>query len=66
MDFTDRELKLILLALNNTSSHLQTEATQRRLGGGSGAERIQLEATDMDKIWRDVFEELTEREHNVV
>jgi|TARA_R110002020_G_scaffold138910_7_gene309503 hypothetical protein len=63
MHFTDRELKLILLALNNTSSNLQTEARLR--AGGSGAERIQLEATDMDKIWRDVFEELTEREHNV-
>ena len=52
MNLTERELKLILIALDNTAITLQDEAT------ASGDEEIQKEVEDMDKLYNAVSEEL--------
>ena len=58
MNLTERELKLILLALDNTAIALHDEAT------ASGDEEVQEEADDMDKLYSKVREELNFRGEN--
>ena len=58
MNLTERELKLILLALDNTAIALHDEAT------ASGDEETQKEADDMDELYIAVSEELNFRGEN--
>jgi hypothetical protein len=52
MEFTERQLKLILLALDNTSTQLHNEATY------AGSERAQAEADEMDNLYHNVLSEI--------
>jgi len=52
MEFTDRQLRLILLALDNTSSQLHQEAT------ATGSEQALTEADEMDELYHSVLAEI--------
>jgi len=53
MYLTDRELKLILLAIDNTSTQLHKDATI------TGCDKTLKEAEDMDSIYNKVLSEIT-------
>ncbi len=53
MYLTDRELKLILLAIDNTSTLLRKDATN------TGCDKTLKEAKDMDRIYSKVLSEIT-------
>ena len=52
MEFSERQLRLILLALDNTSSQLHQEATF------TGSDQIQSEADEMDELYHSVLGEI--------
>jgi len=53
MELTERELRLIMLALDNTSVMLQDEAT------AAGNDEVQQEAEDMDALYTKIMHEIT-------
>lgn len=56
MEFTDREIRLIMLALDNTACDLSNEAT------ATGSEEVMTESDDMDTLYSRFQSELIVRE----
>ena len=59
MELTDRQLKLILLAVDSTAVTLHDSAT------ATGSAETQSEADDMDKLYDKVLEEITFRDQTI-
>ena len=59
MELTDRELKLLMIAADNTGHVLFNDA------GYTGDEETLSQAQGLDKLWKRLNEELTHRAHTL-
>ena len=59
MELTDRELKLLMIAADNTGHMLFNDA------GYTGDEETLSQAQDLDALWQRLNEELTHRAHTL-
>lgn len=59
MELTDRELKLLMIAADNTGHMLFNDA------GYTGCSETLSQAQDLDKLWQRLNEELTHRAHTL-
>ncbi len=61
MNLTDAEIRLIMLALDNTSVQLYDEAQK----APADSDQFREESDGMDDIWHRMLEELTFREGSI-